>query len=90
MTPDAWADVTGVVTAGGRSSRFGSDKALVTWQGRTLLRRGVLAEAPFSPGPISERAWSTGRAIGLVNLSLYPGRDEFRGLPEGKIGRAHV
>ena len=37
MTPDAWADVTGVVTAGGRSSRFGSDKALVTWQGRTLL-----------------------------------------------------
>lgn len=39
MTREPWADVTGVVTAGGRSSRFGSDKALVTWQGRTLLDR---------------------------------------------------
>jgi hypothetical protein len=56
---------------------------LLHWRGRTLLRRGVLADGEFQPGPICQRAWSTGRAIALVNLSLYPGRDEFRGLPEG-------
>lgn len=56
---------------------------LVHWQGRTLLRRGVLAQAPFSPGAICARAASTDRAISLVNLALYPGREEFQGLPEG-------
>lgn len=54
---------------------------LLHWRGQTLLRRGVLAEEPFSPGPICRRACSTGRAISLVNLALYPGRDEFHGLP---------
>ena len=56
---------------------------LLHWRGRTLLQRGVLATTTFSPGAICERAWSTGKPIGLVNLKLYPGRDEFRGLPEG-------
>lgn len=58
---------------------------LLHWRGQTLLRRGVLAPvpAPFSPGPICRRAWSTQAAIGLVNLKLYPGRGEFRGLPDG-------
>lgn len=56
---------------------------LVYWRGRSLLRRGVLAEEAFTPGAISARAWSTGKAIGLVNLKLYPGRHEFAGLPEG-------
>lgn len=56
---------------------------LVYWRGRTMLRRGVLAEAAFIPGAICARAWSTGKAIGLVNLKLYPGRQEFVGLPEG-------
>jgi hypothetical protein len=53
------------------------------WRGLTLLRRGVLAEEPFSPGAICARSLSTGKATCLVNLALYPGRDEFRGLPEG-------
>lgn len=56
---------------------------LLHWRGRTLLRRGVLSGAPFTPGAICERACSTGKAIGLVNLKLYPGRAEFSGLPEG-------
>lgn len=56
---------------------------LIHWRGVTLLRRGILAETDFTPGAICERAWATGRAIGLVNLKLYPGRDEFSGLPEG-------
>lgn len=58
---------------------------LLHWRGRTLLRRGVLAPAGtvFTPGAICSRACTTATAIGLVNLTLYPGRDEFRGLPEG-------
>ena len=35
--PGLW--LTGAVTAGGRSSRFGSDKALAPLEGRTLLER---------------------------------------------------
>lgn len=56
---------------------------LLHWRGRTLLRRGVLAADAFVPGPICRRAWSTGKPVALVNLKLYPGREEFRGLPEG-------
>ena len=56
---------------------------LLYWRGSTLLRRGVLSETGFEPGTICERAWTTGRAINLVDLRLYPGRDEFRGLPDG-------
>ena len=56
---------------------------LLYWRGRTVLRRGVLAEAAFNPGAICARAWSTGKAIGLVNMKLYPGRQEFVGLPDG-------
>lgn len=48
--------VTAAITAGGQSSRFGSDKALARWQGRSLLehvgagldgceRRGLIAPA---------------------------------------------
>ncbi len=56
---------------------------LIHWRGRTLLRRGLLGSTPFEPGEICRRATSCGRAISLVNLKLYPGRDEFRCLPEG-------
>jgi hypothetical protein len=56
---------------------------LLHWQERTLLERGVLGVGDFVPGAICQRAWSTGKAIGLVNLKLYPGRDEFQGLPTG-------
>ena len=56
---------------------------LLHWQGRCLLQRGVLGHGGFQPGSITRRAWDTGKAIGLVNLKLYPGRDEFQGLPEG-------
>jgi hypothetical protein len=56
---------------------------LLHWRGETLLRRGVLAQDAFAPGAICSRSLSTGKATCLVNLALYPGRDEFRGLPEG-------
>lgn len=49
--------------------------------GRTLLRRGLLADAGvFQPGPICRRAVERGQPISLVDLSLYPGRSEFDAL----------
>jgi len=56
---------------------------LLHWRGRTLMRRGLLAAGTFAPGAICARALSTQKAVGLVNLKLYPGRAEFVGLPEG-------
>lgn len=56
---------------------------LLFWQGRVVLRRGVLAEEPFLPGAICERARRTERCVSLVDLRLYPGRQEFTGLPLG-------
>ncbi|MEI6828376.1 MAG: cofactor assembly of complex C subunit B [Synechococcaceae cyanobacterium ELA445] len=56
---------------------------LVHWRGNTLMKRGVLAEEAFIPGAICNRARSIGRVVSLVDLRLYPGRDEFVGLPAG-------
>jgi len=56
---------------------------LVLWQQRTLLRRGLLGSGSVLVGPIGQRALATGKAISLVNLALYPGRDEFAALPAG-------
>jgi len=56
---------------------------LVLWQGRCLLRRGLLVDAPFEPGAICSRAQEKDAAISLVDLRLYPGRAEFDGLLPG-------
>ena len=56
---------------------------LVQWRGHPVLRRGLLADTTYVPGPIAERARATGRAISLVDLRLYPGRAEFEGLLPG-------
>jgi hypothetical protein len=45
-----------------------------------LLRRGLLAETTFEPGVICRQALARQRVISLVDLSLYPGRDEFQTL----------
>ncbi|NBC37153.1 NTP transferase domain-containing protein [Novosphingobium sp. FSY-8] len=38
--------ILGAVLAGGRSTRFGSDKAVALWQGETLLAHAVATLAP--------------------------------------------
>jgi hypothetical protein len=53
---------------------------LLHWRDTTILRRGLLGPGPFLPGPICERARERGTAISLVDLTLYPGRDEFEPL----------
>jgi len=45
-----------------------------------LLRRGLLADTPFCPGPICQQSLERQKAISLVDLSLYPGRVEFEPL----------
>jgi len=60
---------------------------LLLWRGTVLLRRGLqptdTAMTAFREGPICERARETGRAISLVDLRLYPGREEFEPLLSG-------
>ena len=61
---------------------------LLLWKDAVLLRRGLLptdagGSTPFPAGPICRRALQSGRAISLVDLRLYPGRDEFEALLPG-------
>ena len=56
---------------------------LVIWRGEPLLRRGLLAPSTFDPGVICQRALEKQSAISLVDLKLYPGRQEFDALLPG-------
>jgi len=42
-------DMTGILLAGGRSSRFGSDKALAPWKGGTVIGSVISAISPLFP-----------------------------------------
>ncbi len=44
-----WMDMTGVILAGGRSGRFGEDKALAPWCGKTLVEHVVEILKPVFP-----------------------------------------
>lgn len=60
---------------------------LVYYQGRVLIRRGILGPNPMvKPGPILERVLKTQKPVYLVSLPLYPGRVEFDYLPENTQG----
>jgi 4-amino-4-deoxy-L-arabinose transferase-like glycosyltransferase len=60
---------------------------VVYYQGRVLLRRGILGVNPLvKPGPILERVLKTQKPVYLVSLPLYPGRVEFDYLPENTQG----
>ena len=62
------ASVTGVVLAGGRSSRFGRDKALLDFDGETLLARAVrtlrsVADEVLVLGPPERAAQAAGARV---------------------------
>ena len=63
-------------------------RSLVVWyQGRTLLRRGILAaKAEVKPGPILQRVLEKQKPVYLVDVKVYPGRIEFDYLPENTQG----
>ena len=50
---------------------------LVYWQGRVLLRRGLVSDAVFEPGAICQRAMERNDLISMVKTALFPGRSEF-------------
>ncbi len=60
---------------------------VVYYQGRVLLRRGILApKAEVTPGAILNRVLSKQKAIYLVDTKVYPGRIEFDYLPPNTQG----
>lgn len=60
---------------------------VVYYQGRVLLRRGILPEkTTVTPGPIVEKVLAKQKPIYLVTLKLYPGRTEFDYFPENVQG----
>ena len=68
--------VSGVVLAGGRSSRFGRDKALEVWQGKTLLKHALISledcAERFIVGGTSER-------YGFAGVTIYPDLEPHQG-----------
>ena len=60
---------------------------IVYYQGRVLLRRGILGiNSEVNPGIIVKRVLETQKPVYLVNLNLYPGKVEFDYLPENTQG----
>lgn len=60
---------------------------VVLYQGKVLLRRGVLGVSPeVQPGAILQRMMEKQKPVYLVNLNTYPGRIEFDYLPENTQG----
>jgi hypothetical protein len=60
---------------------------IVYYQGKVLLRRGVLApKSEVVPGTILTRVLATQKPIYLVALYVYPGKIEFDYLPENTQG----
>ena len=61
---------------------------VVYYQGKTLLRRGILGLSKTVPagGAIVDRVLKTKKPVYLVDLKLYPGRTEFTYLPENTQG----
>jgi hypothetical protein len=56
-------------------------------QGKTLMRRGILpSQTEVTPGAILQRVLTTGKAVYLVDLKIYPGRVEFDYLPPNTQG----
>ena len=57
---------------------------LLLWDGQVLLRRGLCGDQQqafdYRAGPIGLQAMQRAKAIHLVDLKHYPGRDEFDGL----------
>lgn len=60
---------------------------VVFYQGRVLLRRGILGQNPnVKPGAILQRVLEKHKPVYLVDLKIYPGRIEFDYLPENTQG----
>lgn len=60
---------------------------VVYYQGKVLLRRGILGKKPeVNGGAILQRVLEKQKPVYLVDLKIYPGRIEFDYLPENTQG----
>ena len=50
---------------------------LINYEGRNILKRGIVSKEEFIPGEICSRAIKDMKLISLVNTNFYPGKDEF-------------
>lgn len=68
--------ISGAVLAGGRSSRFGRDKALGLWQGKTLLEHAL-----SSLEDCTERfiIGGSGERYSFTGVPVYPDLEPFQG-----------
>lgn len=74
--------MTGVVLAGGKSSRMGREKALLTWQGKPLVRRVVDALQDVFPAVrVVTQSEEVAQAAGVWSLSdRFPERGPLGGI----------
>jgi molybdenum cofactor guanylyltransferase len=68
--------ISAVILAGGRSVRFGRDKALEVWQGKTLLEHVSTALECF---PERFIIGGTPQHYGFLGLSVYPDLEPHQG-----------
>lgn len=62
-------------------------QSIIIWyEGRTLLRRGILGTGEVALGVIAQKALASQKPIYLVALQIYPGKIEFGYLPENTQG----
>ncbi len=53
---------------------------VVYWEGNELIKRGIISNNKFVPGPTCNRATQKNKLISLVNTKFYPDKIEFEGL----------
>lgn len=80
-------EITGAVVCGGRSSRFGADKARYSIGGRTLLERALAALAPARERLVVGRDYHVAGARFVPDLR--PGQGPLAGL-EAALGAART
>lgn len=76
--------IAGLVLAGGRSTRFGSEKAIASLNGRTLMEWALDALRPHC-GAVAVSARLTSGAAGLASRLGVPIVEDAAGAPDGPL-----
>lgn len=81
-------DLTVFVLAGGKSSRMGTDKALLEFDGQTLLARALNLASALAPDPRIVGEGEKYFRFGRVVEDIYPGRGPLGGIHAALAGTA--
>jgi FdhD protein/molybdopterin-guanine dinucleotide biosynthesis protein A len=84
------SDITGVVLAGGQSTRFGRNKALVEWQGQFLIQHVINAlTAVFDECFLVTSTADTAASYAFLNLPIVSDRHKNQGPRAGIDAALH-